>query len=74
MIGVDLGEVAEAAALGKEMQVGHGVGGNRMRKSDSVKLRPDSGEWKSALSDREQRLTWAFTGWLMRRYGYKRWS
>jgi Sulfotransferase family len=68
----DLRGVAAAASSGKTMQVGHNIGGNRMRKSESVTLKPDPQEWRSALSASEQRLSWALMGWLMRRYGYKR--
>jgi hypothetical protein len=71
LIEVDLTGVAEAASWGKTMQVGHGVGGNRMRKSGIVTLRTDAKEWRDALSAREQRLTWALIGWITRRYGYK---
>ena len=72
LLGLDLTEVANAASTGKTMEVGHNIGGNRVRKLESVKLRPDTGEWRDMLSSNEQRLTWLFMGWLMRRYGYKR--
>ncbi len=72
LIEVDLSGVADAASSGKTLQAGHNIGGNRTKKSGVVTLRPDSQEWRDALSSREQRLTWALLGWLMRRYGYKR--
>jgi Sulfotransferase family len=72
LIGVDLTGVVDAASSGKSLHVGHNIGGNRTKKSEIVTLRPDTQEWRSALSAREQRLTWALVGWLMRRYGYKR--
>jgi hypothetical protein len=72
LIELDLTDVAEAAALGKPMQAGHNVGGNRTKKSGIITLRPDAQEWRTALSPTEQRLSWALIGWLMRRYGYKR--
>jgi hypothetical protein len=71
LIGVDLEDVAETASSGGTMRVGHNIGGNRVRKSESVTLQPDSREWRNTLSSREQRLSWALMGWLMRRYGYK---
>jgi hypothetical protein len=71
LIEVDLTGVADAASSGKALQVGHNIGGNRTKKSETVTLRPDTQEWRSALSAREQRLAWALIGWLMRRYGYK---
>lgn len=72
LIGLDLTDVVNAVSSGETMRVGHNCGGNRMRKSESIKLRPDVGEWRSTLSNREQRISWMLTAWLMRRYGYKR--
>jgi hypothetical protein len=70
LVGLDLTDVAKAAASGQPMRAGHNVGGNRTKKSGYITLRPDEQEWKSALSPAEQRLSWVLTGWLMRRYGY----
>ncbi len=72
LIELDLTEVAAAASTGETMQVGHNIGGNRVRKSESVKVRPVAGEWKNALSTTEQQLSWWLMGWLLRRYGYER--
>src|SRR5215210_9028857 len=72
LIGVDLAEVADAASSGKPMQARHNIGGNRMKKSGTITLRPDSEEWKTELSATERRLSWMLMGWLMRRYGYER--
>jgi hypothetical protein len=72
LIELDLTDVANAASSGKPMQVGHNIGGNRTKKSGIITLRPDAEEWKTALSPTEQRLSWMLMGWLMRRYGYKR--
>jgi hypothetical protein len=72
LIGLDLTEVARAASSGEPMRAGHNVGGNRTKKSGTITLRPDEQEWRSALSPKEQRLSWALMGWLMRRYGYER--
>ncbi len=72
LLGLDLAGVADAASSGRPMRAGHNVGGNRTKKSGIITLRPDAQEWRGALSAREQRLTWALIGWLMRRYGYKR--
>jgi hypothetical protein len=70
LIELDLTEVADAASSGKPMHAGHNIGGNRTKKSGTITLRPDTEEWKSALSPTEQRLSWMLMGWLMRRYGY----
>lgn len=72
LIEADLTGIADAASSGKALQVGHNIGGNRTKKSRILTLRPDTQEWREALSAREQRLTWALLGWIMRRYGYKR--
>jgi hypothetical protein len=73
LIELDLTDVADAASSGQPMQAGHNVGGNRTKKSGIITLRPElAKEWKPALSATEQRLSWLFTGWLMRRYGYDR--
>ncbi len=72
LLGLDLTEVAEAAASGEPMGAGHNIGGNKTKKSGSVTLRADTREWRWALSSAEQRLSWALMGWLMRRYGYER--
>jgi Sulfotransferase family len=72
LIGLDLTDVAKAAASGEPMRAGHNVGGNRTKKSGYITLRPDEQEWKSALSPAEQRLSWVLMGWLLRRYGYAR--
>ena len=72
LIGLDLGDLARAASSGEPMHAGHNVGGNRTKKSGTITLRPDEQEWRGALSPKEQRLSWALMGWLMRRYGYER--
>jgi hypothetical protein len=72
LIGLDLTEVASSASSGEPMHAGHNVGGNRTKKSGTITLRADEQEWRSALSAREQWLSWALMGWLMRRYGYER--
>ena len=71
LLGLDLTDVARAAASGEPMRAGHNVGGNRTKKSGVITLRPDDEEWRTALSPAEQRLSWLLLGWLMRRYGYK---
>jgi hypothetical protein len=73
LIELDLAGVADAATSGKPMEAGHNVGGNRMKKSEIITLRPElAEEWASALSATEQRRSWVSMGWLMRRYGYGR--
>ena len=71
--GLDLAGLAGEVSGGEALEVGHNVGGNRLRMTKGgVRLRPEAGGWKSTLSAREERTTWAVSGWLMRRYGYAR--
>ena len=72
LMGIDLTELAREAAAGGVLRIGHNVSGNRMRMSKEVRLRPDVGEWRHALSIKEQRLSWTIMRPLMLRYGYKR--
>ena len=70
--GIDLSGLAERVALGEPMAASHQVGGNRLRMArGGVRLRPDAGSWRNALSPRERRLFRLLAGWLTRRYGYK---
>ena len=72
LVHLDLTEVTEAISAGEAMQVGHNVGGNHLRMKDNVRMEPAVGRWKGALSAREQEVIWLLTGWLMKRYGYKK--
>jgi Sulfotransferase family len=72
LMGLDMTELAEAVSAGEPLRVGHDIGGNRMRMSKDVRVRPDAGRWGSVLSAREQRMSWAVAGWLMRSYGYQK--
>jgi hypothetical protein len=72
LLELDLTGVARAATAGEPMRAGHNIGGNRTKESGYVTLRPDIQEWKTELSPAEQRFSWMFMGWLMRRYGYDR--
>lgn len=67
----DLGSLADAVAAERPMQAGHKVGGNRVRRSGSVSLRPDF-SWTTGLQPRDARTFWRLAGWLARRYGYAR--
>ena len=53
------------------MHAGHRVGGNRMRFSGIVRLRPDL-EWTTKLPMSDGETFWRMAGWLARRYGYVR--
>lgn len=72
LIETDLTKVADAASSREPMHAGHNIGGNATKESGTITLRPDTEEWKTALSSTEQRLSWILLGWLMRRYGYER--
>ena len=71
VIGEDLGELEHGLEEGRTMHAGHRVGGNRMRFSGSVLLRPDL-EWMAKLPEGDRTTFWRMAGWLARRYGYER--
>jgi hypothetical protein len=66
---VDLSGVARDLAANRPIQVGHVVGGNRLRFSKGLTLRADA-EWEGALPRRERQAFWAVAGWLAWWYGY----
>ena len=67
----DLSPLADEIADGQPMLPGHNVGGNRLRLSGSVSLKPDF-EWAAKLPPADSRTFWRLAGWLARRYGYTR--
>jgi hypothetical protein len=71
VLGEDLSSLADRMANGGAMNPGHLVGGNRVRMSGRLALRPDL-EWKVKLPSTEVRTFWRLAGWLARRYGYSR--
>jgi hypothetical protein len=71
IVGEDLSELMGGLENGQTMHAGHRVGGNRMRLSGSVRLRPDL-EWMAKLSSSDAQTFWRMAGWLARRYGYVR--
>lgn len=70
LVGMDLSGLGRSLIAGEKMRVGHNVGGNRLRMSGSVRLRPEAGSWEKSLSAAEQRRAGRIAGPLMRRYGY----
>ena len=72
LVSLDLSGLAQAASSRQVMRVGHNIGGSRIRKSENLRVRTDAGEWKNALSTKEQWLSWALMGPLLHRYGYKK--
>jgi hypothetical protein len=71
VVGEDLSELIEGLESGEAMETGHRVGGNRMRFSGGVRLRPDL-EWTTKLPASDGKTFWRMAGWLARRYGYAR--
>jgi hypothetical protein len=71
VVGEDLSELTEGLESGRAMDTGHRVGGNRVRLSGAVRLRPDL-EWTTELPSSDGRTFWRMAGWLARRYGYVR--
>jgi Sulfotransferase family len=71
LTGVDLGSIGRALSEGEEMDVGHNVGGNALRMSGTIVLKPNL-EWRSKLPQADEKAFWTIAGWLERRYGYSR--
>ena len=71
VIDEDLSELMQGLEQGQAMHAGHRVGGNRVRFSGSVHLRPDL-EWTTKLPADDGKTFWRMAGWLARRYGYVR--
>ena len=71
LVGEDLAPLGRALAEGRPMDVGHNVGGNRLRMSKNIVLRADYA-WTSMLPEADRRTFWRIAGWLARRYGYSR--
>ena len=69
-IDLDLSGVADAIASGRPLTAGHTAGGNRMRMSKEIRLRPDF-DWKRQLPAQHRKRFWRLAGWLARRYGYR---
>ncbi len=49
---------------------GHLIAGNRLRHRGTMKLEVDTA-WKTSLSRKRQKLCWALSGVVARRYGYR---
>jgi len=71
LIDVDLSELAEAIVAGEQMEIGHTISGNYMRMAGPARVRPDTA-WIEKLPSWDRRVCWMLSGWLMRRYGYRR--
>lgn len=71
VLGEDLAELTAGLGSERAMSAGHRVGGNRMRFSGTVRLRPDL-EWTTKLPAGDGETFWRMAGWLARRYGYVR--
>lgn len=70
-VGVDTGELIERVERGQAFDVGHVVGGNRVRFEKAITLRRSAERSKEQRLTRRQRLLFSLLGgWLNRRYGY----
>lgn len=70
-LGIDLGDQIRRLTGGGEFDVEHLAGGNSIRYSSALVLRPDT-EWVTGLDARDQRTFWRIAGPLARLYGYDR--
>lgn len=67
---IDMAPVVALLAPGQAIPISHVVGGNRLRFTRGLTIRPDT-EWEQSLPRREKVAFWAVAGWLARWYGYK---
>jgi hypothetical protein len=71
LIDCDLASVADLLVTGQDLGIKHMAGGNYLRMSGTVKLKPDI-EWTQYLPQRDRQTIWWISGWLLKRYGYQR--
>jgi hypothetical protein len=71
LVGLDLEEVGRRLLEGAPMDVGHNVGGNALRMTGAISLKPNF-DWRTKLTPESERTFWRIGGWLERRYGYER--
>jgi hypothetical protein len=67
-LGLDIADVVSRIRAGQTLDAGHGVAGNRMRRSGAIVLRVDK-EWQSSLPRTARSLAWVARPFL-RAYGY----
>jgi hypothetical protein len=70
-VGMETGMLIERVERGEAFDVGHMVGGNRVRFQKAITLRREGkGRVQQRLTRRQRLLFSALGGWLNRRYGY----
>jgi|tagenome__1003787_1003787.scaffolds.fasta_scaffold20985642_2 hypothetical protein len=70
-VGVDTSDLVTRVEQGKAFEVGHVVGGNRIRFQQAITVRRQEDRPKGEQLTRRQRLLFSILGgWLNRRYGY----
>ncbi len=55
------------------LSVAHVIGGNRIRMSQGIVLKPDY-EWKEKLPDIAKQVFWVLAGWYAKKHGYQKLS
>jgi Sulfotransferase family len=68
-LGLEMGPVLALLEPGRAIPISHVVGGNRLRFTRGLTIRPDT-EWEQSLPPKEKAAFWAVAGWLARWYGY----
>ena len=69
--GIDLSTLGERASAGEVFGFGHIMAGNIARERGPRPLVPDV-DWRENAPRRIRWTVWLLTGWLARRYGYRR--
>ncbi len=70
-LSLDFSGVADQAGGGEPIGFGHIMAGNRARHSGGRPIRVDL-DWQVSAPGTLVKWVWALTGWLARRYGYRR--
>ncbi len=71
LVDEDMDTVISRLTEDAPMHVTHVASGNQLRFQGQIRLKPDR-EWRTSMSDRDQRRVWMITKPLMLRYGYSR--
>ena len=72
LIKEDLSDLAERLKNKLPLKPGHLIAGNRLRHLKEIHLKQPDEEWRTKLFKKYNNIFWMLSGWLLKRYGYKR--
>ncbi len=74
LIGTTVGEnlncLAQGLTANHPMEIGHSAGGNSVRMSQTITLKPDF-KWMEKMSIEDRQSFWRMAGWMARHYEYE---